>query len=336
MENVVVLPWVNEPATLYRAMDVLVLPTYREGFPNVVLEAQASGVPVITTDATGAVDSVIDQETGIIVPVGNVDRLAAALQELARDPVKAATMGAAGRKRVERVFSQEKVWTEIGNFFACQIDRSSRQIGWRALVKSVADRVFSLMLLLLLSPVLLIVGLMVRVALGSPAVFVQERLGYRGKLIRVHKFRTMSDQRDRSGNLLPDAERLGTLGRLLRALSLDELPQLWDVVRGDLSFIGPRPLLVRYRERYSPEQWRRHNVKPGISGWAQVNGRNAITWEQKFALDVWYVDHWSLWLDLRILLMTLVKTVRREGISFGGDATMPEFNPSARSSAQGE
>jgi lipopolysaccharide/colanic/teichoic acid biosynthesis glycosyltransferase len=161
--------------------------------------------------------------------------------------------------------------------------------------------------------------------MGWPILFRQPRLGRYGETIYVHKFRTMSEERDADGTLLPDAQRLGSVGRMLRRLSLDELPQLWDVFRGAISFVGPRPLLVRYKDRYSPEQWRRHNVFQGITGWAQVNGRNAISWEEKFNLDVWYVDHWSLWLDMKILLRTVGKVARRQGISRPGHETAPEF-----------
>jgi lipopolysaccharide/colanic/teichoic acid biosynthesis glycosyltransferase len=161
--------------------------------------------------------------------------------------------------------------------------------------------------------------------LGTPILFRQVRPGRNGRLFKLAKFRTMTDERDASGGLLPDASRLTPFGRWLRATSLDELPSLWNVLKGDMSLVGPRPLLVEYLPLYSSEQARRHEVRPGITGWAQVNGRNALTWEQKFELDVWYVDHRSFWLDLRILLMTVRKVFVREGISAKGEATMPRF-----------
>jgi len=179
--------------------------------------------------------------------------------------------------------------------------------------------------LLVLSPLLLIVALLVRFKLGSPVLFKQRRPGLRVKPFWVYKFRTMTDARNAAGELLPDTVRLVPFGRLLRKLSIDELPQLCNVVKGDLSLVGPRPLLMQYLQRYSPEQARRHEVKPGITGWAQVNGRNAIGWEDKFALDVYYVDHCSMLFDLKIILLTLLKVVRREGISQAGQATMEEF-----------
>ncbi|MBM4362307.1 MAG: sugar transferase, partial [Deltaproteobacteria bacterium] len=177
-------------------------------------------------------------------------------------------------------------------------------------------------------PLLLGVAAAVRVSLGSPVLFRQERPGLHGRPFRILKFRTMKDAVGRDGAPLPDAERLTALGRFLRASSLDELPELLNVLRGEMSLVGPRPLLMEYLARYSPEQARRHDVRPGITGHAQVNGRNALGWDEKFALDTWYVDHWSNELDLRILLRTVLAVLRRDGISHAGDATMPKFTGS--------
>jgi sugar transferase EpsL len=171
---------------------------------------------------------------------------------------------------------------------------------------------------------LLLAGL-VWLFLGSPVVFRQQRPGLHSSPFPLHKLRTMTDARDRQGRLLPDAQRLTSLGRFLRLTSLDELPELWDVVRGDMALVGPRPLLMQYLDRYTPEQIRRHDVRPGITGWAQVKGRNAITWKQKFALDVWYVDHACCSLDLKIMALTLWTILSRQGISSRGQATMEEF-----------
>ncbi len=193
------------------------------------------------------------------------------------------------------------------------------------LSKRLFDLLITLPGLVLASPLLLIIAVLVRWKLGSPVLFSQVRPGYHGQLFAVYKFRSMMDARDETGAHLPDAQRLGRLGRFLRSFSLDELPELFNVLRGEMSLVGPRPLLVQYLERYSPEQARRHEVLPGITGWAQVNGRNALTWEDKFKFDVWYVDHWSFWLDLKILLMTLWKVLTREGISQPGHATAEEF-----------
>ncbi|MCZ6530702.1 MAG: sugar transferase [Chloroflexi bacterium] len=190
-------------------------------------------------------------------------------------------------------------------------------------------RLFDLLLsvpgLILISPILAVIALAVRTALGSPVLFRQRRSGFSGRPFTLYKFRTMSDERDSEGNPMPDAVRLTRLGRFLRSFSLDELPELLNVLKGEMSLVGPRPLLMRYLERYSAEQARRHDVPPGITGWTQINGRNANTWEQKFQYDVWYVDHWSLRLDVKILLITLWKVLTREGISQPGQATAEEF-----------
>jgi sugar transferase EpsL len=179
--------------------------------------------------------------------------------------------------------------------------------------------------MILLSPVILAVGLSVRYAIGSPVFFRQQRSGLRGAPFELVKFRTMTSDRSVTGELLPDAVRLTRWGKLLRRTSLDELPELWNVLVGNMSLVGPRPLLMEYLDRYTAEQMRRHEVKPGITGWAQVNGRNAVTWEQKFALDVWYVDNWSVGLDLKILLMTLGTVLTGRGVSQEGSATSEPF-----------
>jgi lipopolysaccharide/colanic/teichoic acid biosynthesis glycosyltransferase len=191
-------------------------------------------------------------------------------------------------------------------------------------------RTLDLLLVILTAPLSIpaacALALVIRLKLGSPVLFAQVRPGLHGRPFTMIKFRTMSDARDARGELLPDADRLTRFGRLLRATSLDELPELWNVVAGDMSLVGPRPLLMEYLPHYSPDQARRHAVRPGITGWAQVNGRNAISWEEKFALDVWYVDNHSLLLDMRILWRTLVSVLRRHGISADGEATMPKFS----------
>lgn len=197
--------------------------------------------------------------------------------------------------------------------------------GFSRRLKRALDLLASTITLIVLSPVILVVAVLVRVQMGRPIVFRQQRPGYRGVPFNALKFRSMTDERDEKGRLLPDADRITRLGVFLRRSSLDELPQFWNVLRGDMSLVGPRPLLMQYLDRYTPEQARRHSVPPGITGWTQVNGRNDLAWEQKLALDVWYVDHWSLALDVRILAMTVWKVLTWEGISAEGSATMPEF-----------
>ena len=199
--------------------------------------------------------------------------------------------------------------------------------------KRAFDLIVTILTFPLWLPLLAVLALIVRGKLGAPVLFKQERLGRAGRVFYVRKFRTMTGARDAQGKLLPDAERLTRFGRFLRGASLDELPELLNVLGGEMSLVGPRPLYAHYRDRYTPEQFRRHEVLPGITGWAQVNGRNALTWEQKFDYDVWYVDRQSLWLDVKILALTIVKIFKREGISQPGHATAEEFQGSLRKEA---
>ena len=204
-----------------------------------------------------------------------------------------------------------------------------RQAGvYEKFIKRGLDLLISGCALLVLWPVLLVLVVLVRSKLGGPAIFCQERPGKNGRVFRLYKLRTMTDERDEDGRLLPDEQRLTPFGRTLRSLSLDELPELWNIFRGDMSLVGPRPLLVKYLPLYNAQQARRHEVMPGLTGWAQVNGRNLVTWEDKFTMDVWYVDHISFALDLKILWLTVKAVLRREGISAQSSATMEEFQGS--------
>ncbi|MEC1177746.1 sugar transferase [Metasolibacillus meyeri] len=196
------------------------------------------------------------------------------------------------------------------------------------MMKRITDMIVSLIAIICFSWLYVIIALFVRLKLGSPVIFTQPRPGLNGKVFHVYKFRTMTDEQDVNGDLLPDAERLTAFGKLLRKLSLDELPQLWNILKGDMSFVGPRPLLVEYVSLYNERQARRHEVRPGITGWAQVNGRNAISWEQKFEYDVWYVENQSFLLDMKIFFLTIKKVFVSEGISQEGQATMKKFTGS--------
>lgn len=196
---------------------------------------------------------------------------------------------------------------------------------YKEVVKPLGDKLLALFLVLLFSPLMIIVGLLIYFKMGPPVFFRQQRPGFHGKIFEIIKFRTMNDLRNKEGDLLPDDERLSGLGENIRRFSLDELPQLFNVLKGEMSFVGPRPLLVEYLELYNDEQKKRHNVKPGITGWAQVNGRNAISWEQKFNYDVWYVENQSFFLDLKILWLTLLKVVKRSDISSDTSVTMEKF-----------
>ncbi len=218
--------------------------------------------------------------------------------------------GAFGQKKFENVFAS--------------LPEPSRR-NFSLSYKVIFDYVFTIPGLLLIAPLFFLVSLLVRTKLGSPILFKQERPGLHGKTFTMYKFRTMTDERDLAGELLPDGQRLTRLGRFLRSTSLDEFPALLNVIKGEMSLVGPRPLLKEYIDRYTPEQARRHEVRPGITGWAQINGRNAISWEEKFKLDVWYVDNQSFWLDIKILWMTFAKVFKREGISQEGQATAEKF-----------
>ena len=194
------------------------------------------------------------------------------------------------------------------------------------IIKRIIDILVSLIALIFLSPILLIIYLLVIVNLGTPAFFLQERVGKNNKVFKMIKFRTMKDARDKDGNLLSDNERVTKFGSFLRSFSLDELPELINILKGDMSLVGPRALLVQYLEYYNDEQIRRHEVLPGLTGWAQINGRNSITWREKFELDVWYVDNWSIWLDIKIFFLTFWKVIKREGINQSETVTMEYFN----------
>ena len=196
---------------------------------------------------------------------------------------------------------------------------------YKKYVKRLLDILISGLALILLSPVLLVVAILVRTKLGSPVIFHQERPGKNEKIFTLCKFRTMTEKKDEQGNLLPDSKRLTKFGKFLRATSLDELPELWNILRGDMSVVGPRPLLVKYLPLYNEQQRHRHDVRPGLTGWAQVHGRNLIGWEEKFRLDVWYVEHLSFAVDVKTILLTVRNVLRREGISSESAATMEEF-----------
>ncbi len=194
--------------------------------------------------------------------------------------------------------------------------------------KSLFDKTLALFLIILFSPIYIVVSLLIFFKMGSPILFRQKRPGYKEKIFGIYKFRTMTNEKDANGNLLPDDKRLVGIGKFIRSTSLDELPQLFNVLKGEMSFVGPRPLLKEYLPLYNEKQKRRHDVKPGITGWAQVNGRNAISWEQKFDYDVWYVDNQSFWLDIKILWLTFLKVVKRSDISSSTSSTMEKFTGS--------
>lgn len=327
----------DRPRAAYAAMDVVVLPTYREGFPQVPLEAAAMGLPVVATRVTGAVDAVVEGVTGALVAPRDPVALAAAIGKYLADADLRRRHGRAGRERVRRDFRPDRLHEATAREYEELAGRRVRPAGSRParprplewLVKRVLDVAGALLGLALFAPVLALTAAAVRWSMGRPVFFRQVRPGWRGRPFTLYKFRTMKPGSE------PDAERVTPLGRLLRSLSLDELPQLWNVLRGDMSLVGPRPLLMEYLGRYTPEQARRHDVPPGLTGWTQVNGRNGISWDEKFALDLWYVDHWSLALDVRILARTLGRVLARSGVDGPGNRTFPEFMNGGSSPAGG-
>ncbi len=285
----------------------------------------AAGRPTLLA-IDGVIREVVEAANGgVFVPPGDASALAQAVLSLSYDREKARSMGKSARAYVvehfNRHYQAEQFVTLLQEVALTAIQsRSERQ-----LVKRAFDLAVTIPAVLLLLPLLAIVAVLVRYKLGTPVLFRQQRPGLHGKPFTIYKFRTMTDARDTQGMLLPDSERLTPFGRFLRCTSLDELPELFNVLKGDMSVVGPRPLLMHYLGRYTPEQMRRHDVKPGITGWAQINGRNALTWEEKFSLDVWYVNNATLWLDLKILGFTIGTIFRREGINQPGHATAQEF-----------
>ncbi len=318
---------------LYRGMDLFALPSHREGFPRAAMEAAAMGLPLVVTDVRGCREVVDDGVNGFLVPVRDASSLAKAIRRLGEDPVLRGQMGAESARIARDRFDEQQVVRIVLDTYTdlaarkgrrAPTPRPRRRYAARA-AKRAIDVTVAGTALVLLSPVLAAIALAVRANLGAPVLFRQERPGRGGRVFTIFKFRTMRDAVAAGGEPLPDAQRLTRLGRFLRATSLDELPELWNVVRGDMSLVGPRPLLVEYLPRYNEQQRRRHEVRPGITGWAQVNGRNDQTWEQRFDLDVWYVENWSVGLDARVLARTVATVVRGEGIAEPGHATKANF-----------
>ena len=299
---------------------------FREGTsPNKFFDYLAARKPVLINYPGWLARFVEDAGCGWVCPPGDAGAMADALEAAAADRAGARARGEAGRAAAERAFGRADLASAFAETLeaANACDQARRAL--RAPLKRLMDVTLAAAALVLLSPVIAVVALMVRAKLGSPVLFRQVRPGLAGRPFRLLKFRTMRDATDREGNPLPDEARLTAFGRMLRATSLDELPSLWNIVRGDLSLVGPRPLLMEYLPLYSPEQARRHAVRPGLTGWAQVNGRNAVSWPERFRLDVWYVDNRTLGLDLKIILMTVGKVLKRESVSAADHVTMPRF-----------
>lgn len=303
------------------------IPMFRTTYPNKVFDYMAAGRPTVLA-IDGVIREVIERaEGGLFVPPGDDAAIASTIKGLSKDRLVARRMGAAARVYVVKHFNRDVQAREFAELIRRLADETGRKAKsfYRRVGKRVIDLAIALPALVLLSPVMIALAAAVRLKQGSPVLFRQDRPGRGGRRFTLLKFRTMSLARDAGGGLLPDDARLTSFGRFLRATSLDELPELFNVIKGDMSLIGPRPLLSQYLKLYTNEQMRRHEVRPGITGWAQINGRNTVSWEQRFELDVWYVKHCSFLLDAKIALLTGWKVLRREGISQEGHATMSNF-----------
>jgi lipopolysaccharide/colanic/teichoic acid biosynthesis glycosyltransferase len=314
----------GDVAETLAATDIFVLPSFREGLGVTALEASAMQLPVIASRVTGLVDAVIHGVTGMLVTPRDAGELVSSIQILASSAMLRLRMGWAGREFVAANFDRNRIFKLLEAEYLKAMD-ARKEVRAGTVVKRLVDLLLAIPALFAVTPVIAVAALFVKALLGGPVLFRQQRAGLHGTPFTLFKLRTMTDQRDAAGRLMPDADRLTAFGRFLRASSIDELPQLWNVVRGEMSLVGPRPLLERYLSRYSESQKRRHLVPPGLTGWAQIHGRNALTWEEKFGLDVWYVDHRSLGLDLQILFRTIRKLFIKDGVSAPGHSTMPEF-----------
>lgn len=324
--------FVADAAPFYARMDVLALPSLREGLPQVVLEAAACGVPTVGVQATGTVDAVIDGETGMLIPPRDPQALAWALERLLTDASLHAKAGRAARAFVESRFQPERLWEAKSLFYRKRLVQA-RAGRVSRMLKRALDVAGAGLLLVFSAPLLAASAWAVRVSMGVPVLFRQTRPGLEERPFEVLKLRTMRDAYDSRGRSLPDDRRLTRLGAFLRRWSLDELPQLWNVLKGEMSLVGPRPLLSDYLPLYDERQRRRHWVRPGITGWAQIHGRNSIDWERRFELDVWYVENRSLALDLKILWTTAWRVLRGAGVQAATSVTPPPFRGSHDSAA---
>jgi lipopolysaccharide/colanic/teichoic acid biosynthesis glycosyltransferase len=334
--NITVLPWQSTDvfpysiATADIAVVSLETAASRLEFPSKTISAMAAGAAVLAVSSppNDLERLVAAHGCGCNVAPGDVEAFVDALLRWIENPAELERCRLAARRAAESHYSRH---VNVPRMTA-RLPRTAPL----APAKRVLDTLGAFAGLLMLSPVMAVVAAAIRITMGAPVFFGQIRPGFQAQPFTLFKFRTMAHASEESGSRLPDEQRLTRLSRFLRATSLDELPQLWNVIKGDMSLVGPRPLLPEYLPRYNEFQRRRHEVKPGITGWAQVNGRNGLIWEQKFELDVWYVDHWSLWLDVKILWMTVLKVVCGKGISQAGHATMPEFLGSPTQSRRDE
>ena len=307
--------------------NAFVFASYREGFPNVVLQAGAMGLPSIVTDINGCNEIIIDGKNGIIIPVKNSEAIGKAVLRMIDEKDFFLYLKSNAREMITSRYEQKVIWEAILEEYK-QVERTAVKPEWNIYIKCFKpffDFSFAFICLLLSFPIIFIIAIFLFLSNKGRVFFLQKRPGIGGKLFTIIKFKTMNDKKDAKGNLLPDAKRLTTIGKWIRNASLDELPQLINVIKGEMSIVGPRPLLPEYLDMYTESQKRRHNVKPGITGWAQINGRNAIDWETKFKYDLWYIEHQSFSLDIKIIFKTLLKVMKVEGISAEKNLTMEPF-----------
>lgn len=325
-KRVTVTGFVEDTVSFYEQMDVFVFPSLREGFPNAPMEASAMQIPVIGSRAIGTVDAIMDGITGSLVDQNSPQQIVDAISQYVLDPESAQKHGKAGRARVEEKFTQEKVWLAFSNFYQ---KLNNKKIKSTSFYSSYGKRCLDLMLAVLaavlLLPVLAITIFVIWLRLGRPVFYTQPRGGRGGRSFNIYKFRTMTDACDTTGKLLPDDERLTPFGNWLREKSIDELPELWNIIRGDMSIVGPRPLTSVYLDRYSQEQRKRHEVRPGLTGLAQIKGRNNLSWEEKFSYDLQYVEGYSFFWDLKIIFQTAAKIFRGDDVKDGLHKSPTEF-----------
>jgi lipopolysaccharide/colanic/teichoic acid biosynthesis glycosyltransferase/glycosyltransferase involved in cell wall biosynthesis len=330
------LPFTDRPQDLMVAADVLCLPSYREGVGTVTIEASACGIPVIASRIYGLADAVVEGTTALLHAPGDVLELASLLRRVANDPELRRSFGAAGRDYAAREFHVDQRTAQLLALYAHVLEPSgpgeapmvadSTSARWYSRRgKRVLDIAVAAVALVALAPLLAVIAVIVRAALGAPVLFVQRRPGLNGMPFTLLKFRTMTDRYDGCGQPLPDAERLTMVGRFLRATSLDELPELWNVLKGEMSLVGPRPLLMEYLPLYNTEQAKRHTIRPGITGLAQVHGRNRLPWANRFALDVEYVSRYSFAMDVSILIRTIQQVLTARGVTQADRATVDYF-----------
>jgi lipopolysaccharide/colanic/teichoic acid biosynthesis glycosyltransferase len=323
--NIINCGWQEDVRPYLAASDILVFPSYREGFPNVPMQAGAMGLPCIVTNINGCNEIIEDGKNGLIVEPKNAKQLEEAMLKLIEDEKLRRQLAGNAREMIKSRYEQQYVWNEILKEYKSLEHAYTRKTVYTILFKRFCDIIISFCILSLSLPLTVIASLLLLINNERKIFFIQSRPGKNEKLLNLIKFKTMNDRRNKNGELLPDEERLTFVGKIIRKTSIDELPQMINVLKGDMSLIGPRPLLVEYLPLYSEEHKRRHNVKPGITGWAQVNGRNSLTWKEKFDLDVWYVDNVSFWLDVKIFFLTIYKIFKSEGISQEGHVTMTKF-----------